>query len=186
MATTKRTWEAIIDQVYASVFSDLNKKRFEKITLYLSIIGFLLHLILIYAKKLELVVFSFETPLLDNPISAIYTPFTIILIYVRGGDFSCYAVADRDNPCSAAPPMQAQLLRQSKSDGRQCCGLFAQHMLHLKLQHMLHEAGSIPRQHSPKIAWMCHCVFYTALPMFCWFSFSEGVYFLGIPQKSDF
>ena len=81
MATTKRTWEPIIDQMYASVFSDLNKKRFEKITLYLSIIGFLLHLILIYAKKLELVVFSFETPLLDNPISAIYTPFTIILIY---------------------------------------------------------------------------------------------------------
>jgi len=81
MATTKRTWEPVIDQMYASVFSDLNKKRFEKITLYLSIIGFLLHLILIYAKKLELVVFSFETPLLDNPISAIYTPFTIILIY---------------------------------------------------------------------------------------------------------
>ena len=81
MATTKRAWETVIDQIYASVFSDLNKKRFEKITLYLSIIGFLLHLILIYAKKLELIVFSFETPLLDNPISAIYTPFTIILIY---------------------------------------------------------------------------------------------------------
>mgnify|MGYP000353464907 FL=1 len=81
MATTKRAWESVIDTMYASVFSDLNKKKFEKITLYLSIIGFLLHLILIYAKKLELVVFSFKTPLLDNPISAIYTPFTIILIY---------------------------------------------------------------------------------------------------------
>ena len=41
MATTKRTWETVIDQMYASVFSDLNKKRFEKITLYLSIIGFI-------------------------------------------------------------------------------------------------------------------------------------------------
>ena len=40
-----------------------------------------MHLVLIYAKKLELVIFSFETPLLDSPISAIYTPFTIILIY---------------------------------------------------------------------------------------------------------
>jgi hypothetical protein len=36
---------------------------------------------LIYAKKLGLLVFSFDTPLLDSPISAIYTPFTIILIY---------------------------------------------------------------------------------------------------------
>ena len=81
MTTTKRAWQPIIDKLYARVFSELNKKKFEKVTLYLSIVGFLLHLILIYAKKLELVVFSFETPLLDNPISAIYTPFTIILIY---------------------------------------------------------------------------------------------------------
>ena len=81
MTTIKRAWQPIIDKLYARVFSELNKKKFEKVTLYLSIVGFLLHLILIYAKKLELVVFSFETPLLDNPISAIYTPFTIILIY---------------------------------------------------------------------------------------------------------
>ena len=81
MTTTKRAWQPIIDKLYARVFSELNKKKFEKVTLYLSIVGFLLHLVLIYAKKLELVVFSFETPLLDNPISAIYTPFTIILIY---------------------------------------------------------------------------------------------------------
>ena len=81
MTTIKRAWQPIIDKLYAEVFSELNKKKFEKVTLYLSIIGFFLHLILIYAKKLELMVFSFETPLLDNPISAIYTPFTIILIY---------------------------------------------------------------------------------------------------------
>ena len=81
MTSNKRAWEPVINQLYAKVFSELNKKRFEKVTLYLSIIGFLLHLALIYAKKLELFVFPFETPLLDNPISAIYTPFTIILIY---------------------------------------------------------------------------------------------------------
>ena len=81
MTTTKRAWQSIIDKLYARVFSELNKKKFEKVTLYLSIVGFLLHLILIYAKKLELIVFSFDTPLLDNPISAIYTPFTVILIY---------------------------------------------------------------------------------------------------------
>jgi hypothetical protein len=81
MTTTKRAWQPIIDKLYARVFSDLNKKKFEKVTLYLSIVGFLLHLMLIYAKKLGLLVVSFDTPLLDSPISAIYTPFTIILIY---------------------------------------------------------------------------------------------------------
>jgi hypothetical protein len=81
MTTTKRAWQPVIDKLYARVFSDLNKKKFEKVTLYLSIVGFLLHLMLIYAKKLGLLVFSFDTPLLDSPISAIYTPFTIILIY---------------------------------------------------------------------------------------------------------
>jgi len=81
MTRTKKAWQPIIDKLYARVFSELNKKKFEKVTLYLSIVGFILHLVLIYAKKLELVVFSFDTPLLDNPISAIYTPFTVILIY---------------------------------------------------------------------------------------------------------
>ena len=81
MTTTKKAWQPIIDKLYARVFSELNKKKFEKVTLYLSIVGFILHLVLIYAKKLELVVFSFDTSLLDNPISAIYTPFTVILIY---------------------------------------------------------------------------------------------------------
>lgn len=81
MTTTKRVWESATEKLYGWVFSEINKKRFEKTTLYLSVIGFALHLMLIYAKKLEFIVFAFETPLLDSPISAIYTPFTIILIY---------------------------------------------------------------------------------------------------------
>ena len=76
-----KKWQSKIDGVYGKVFSDQNKKKLEKITLWLSIIGFVFHLILIYAKKLELVRFSFDSELLDSPISAIYTPFTIILIY---------------------------------------------------------------------------------------------------------
>ena len=76
-----KKWQSKIDGVYGKVFSDQNKKKLEKITLWLSIIGFVFHLILIYVKKLELVPFSFDSELLDSPISAIYTPFTIILIY---------------------------------------------------------------------------------------------------------
>jgi hypothetical protein len=76
-----KNWKSKIDGLYGRVFSDQNKKKLEKTTLWLSIIGFVFHLTLIYIKKLELVAFSFDSELLDSPISAIYTPFTIILIY---------------------------------------------------------------------------------------------------------
>ena len=70
-----------IDNLYGKVFSEVNKKSFEIATLWLSIIGFFIHLFLIYAKKFSLLNLPIESGLLDNPISAIYTPFTIILIY---------------------------------------------------------------------------------------------------------
>ncbi|MCH1547104.1 MAG: hypothetical protein L7S44_00925 [Flavobacteriaceae bacterium] len=70
-----------VDNFYGKVFSEVNKKSFEIATLWLSIIGFFIHLFLIYAKKFSLLNLPIESGLLDNPISAIYTPFTIILIY---------------------------------------------------------------------------------------------------------
>ena len=44
-------------------------------------IGFIIHLVLIYAKKFDWFEISFESSLLIDPISAIYTPFSIILVY---------------------------------------------------------------------------------------------------------
>ena len=66
---------------FEKIFSDENRKLVEKATLWLSIIGFIIHLILIYSKKFNLFHTPFEARLLDDPISAIYTPFSIILIY---------------------------------------------------------------------------------------------------------
>jgi hypothetical protein len=76
-----KNWQSKADVLFEKVFSDTNQKKFEKATLWLSIIGFVVHLLLIYAKKLDLFEIPFEAGLLLNPISAIYTPFTIILIY---------------------------------------------------------------------------------------------------------
>lgn len=42
---------------------------------------FLIHLILIYLSKFGVIKFSSESELFNNPISAIYTPFSFILIY---------------------------------------------------------------------------------------------------------
>tara|TARA_B110000285_G_scaffold215063_1_gene261037 strand:+ start:260 stop:1156 length:897 start_codon:yes stop_codon:yes gene_type:complete len=76
-----KKWHINVESVFTKVFSDKNQKGVEKATLWLSIIGFISHLLLIYAKKFELFVTPFEASLLDDPISAIYTPFSIILIY---------------------------------------------------------------------------------------------------------
>ena len=76
-----KKWSPKVALLFEIVFSNKNQKKLEKATLWLSIIGFIVHLLLIYAKKFDLFTTPFEAELLNNPISAIYTPFTIILIY---------------------------------------------------------------------------------------------------------
>ena len=72
---------SFFDLTFEKIFSDENQKRIERATLWLSIIGFVIHLILIYSKKFNLFHTPFEARLLEDPISAIYTPFSIILVY---------------------------------------------------------------------------------------------------------
>jgi len=72
---------SFFDITFEKIFSDQNRKRVERATLYLSIVGFIIHLILIFSKKFNLFHTPFEARLLDDPISAIYTPFSIILVY---------------------------------------------------------------------------------------------------------
>lgn len=63
-----------ISGVYALFFSEVMKKRFERFVFLLAIIAFIVHFSLIVWTSLR----GAEGP---NPISAIYTPFTIILLY---------------------------------------------------------------------------------------------------------
>jgi uncharacterized membrane protein (DUF373 family) len=72
---------SFFDTVFEQIFSDKNQKKVERATLWLSIVGFVIHLILIFSKKFELFHTPFEARLLEDPISAIYTPFSIILVY---------------------------------------------------------------------------------------------------------
>jgi|TARA_X000000950_G_scaffold66210_2_gene81519 hypothetical protein len=76
-----KRWHQVIDLTYTRVFSAANQRRIESATLWLSVIGFIIHLVLIYAKKFDWFHFPFEASLLIDPISAIYTPFSIILVY---------------------------------------------------------------------------------------------------------
>ena len=75
------TWEQTLEKLFNAFFSNKVHKSFEKMILWASILGFTFHLLLIFAYKYEIFYLAIEPNLLKNPISAIYTPFTIILIY---------------------------------------------------------------------------------------------------------
>ena len=71
-----------INNVFEKVFSESNLKLFEKIILFLATAGFITHLVLILLNnKGYLDLTFFKDSLFVNPISAIYTPFSFILIY---------------------------------------------------------------------------------------------------------
>ena len=72
----------LIAKWHAAIFSDRNVKIFERLIIILALAGFLIHLGLIFAENyLGFDVFISKTNLTSNPISALYTPFTFILIY---------------------------------------------------------------------------------------------------------
>ena len=72
----------LIPKWHAAIFSDRNVKTFERLIIILALAGFLIHLSLIFAESyLGFEVFISNTNLTSNPISALYTPFTFILIY---------------------------------------------------------------------------------------------------------
>ena len=72
----------LIPKWHSAIFSDRNVKIFERLIITLALAGFLIHLGLIFAESyLGFDVFISKTNLTSNPISALYTPFTFILIY---------------------------------------------------------------------------------------------------------
>ncbi|MEM6892977.1 MAG: hypothetical protein AAGD88_10170 [Bacteroidota bacterium] len=69
-----------INQLYSILLSERTKALFERFTLVVAIISFVVHLGLIYLNKF-IPIFGGESDLLGNPIGAIYTPFSFILLY---------------------------------------------------------------------------------------------------------
>jgi len=71
-----------IEGLFSIIYSENNIKKFEKYILYLASFGFVIHLSIILLNSYNLIELSFiETNLFSNPISALYTPFSFILIY---------------------------------------------------------------------------------------------------------
>ena len=68
--------------IFQTAFAGSVRKKVENIILILASFGFIIHLFLIFLKELNLIVVNdLNQELLKDPISAIYTPFSLILVY---------------------------------------------------------------------------------------------------------
>lgn len=71
----------MIDMLFAKFLDEKTKKWSEKIIINIAIISFILHLGIIALNDLQLLGSGVSGDMFTNPISAIYTPFSFILIY---------------------------------------------------------------------------------------------------------
>lgn len=67
--------------LYKKFLSDVTRKKTEKIILIISIASFLIHLLIIFLVDFGYIALAESSDLLTNPIAAIYTPFSFILVY---------------------------------------------------------------------------------------------------------
>lgn len=74
-------YKNILPFLFQKLLSDKTRTTNEKIILNIALLSFFIHLLIIYLLKFDVIEFNSDTELLNNPISAIYTPFSFILIY---------------------------------------------------------------------------------------------------------
>ena len=70
-----------VNLIFDTIFSKYSRGKFEKFILILAAIGFVTHLILIFLNSYGYIQPDVGVNLLKNPISALYTPFSFILVY---------------------------------------------------------------------------------------------------------
>ena len=68
-------------KIFDGIFSEVNRKKIESFTIWSATVGFIFHLSLVLLNNYSIINIGNESLLLTNPISAIYTPFSIILYY---------------------------------------------------------------------------------------------------------
>lgn len=75
------TFNKIINSLFEKFLSEKTKEKSEKVIIYIAIISFIVHLGLIALVELKWIKFDDISGLLRNPMVAIYTPFSFILLY---------------------------------------------------------------------------------------------------------
>ena len=71
----------LLEKIYKALLMEKVKAKIEKAILTLAIASFIIHLIIIYLVDFDIIKLETPSDLLKNPIAAIYTPFSFILVY---------------------------------------------------------------------------------------------------------
>ena len=71
----------ILPFLFEKFLSEKTRRKIEKIILNVAILSFFIHLAVIYLSKFDFIEVPSNQEFINNPISAIYTPFSFILIY---------------------------------------------------------------------------------------------------------
>lgn len=71
----------LFEKLYQKLLSQKTKERSERVILWIALAGFIIHLLMIGLVDFNIITLNEPSDLLKNPIAAIYTPFSLILVY---------------------------------------------------------------------------------------------------------
>lgn len=71
----------LLENLYQKLLSQKTKEKSELVVLWIALASFMIHLIIIGMVDFEIISITEPSNLLINPIAAIYTPFSFILVY---------------------------------------------------------------------------------------------------------
>jgi hypothetical protein len=71
----------ILEKLYQKLLSRKTKEKSERVILWIALVSFVIHLLMIGLIHFNLISINEPSNLLKNPIAAIYTPFSFILVY---------------------------------------------------------------------------------------------------------
>ena len=71
----------LLEKLYQKLLSKKTKERSERVILWIALVSFIIHLLMIGLIHFNIITIYEPSNLLKNPIAAIYTPFSFILVY---------------------------------------------------------------------------------------------------------
>jgi hypothetical protein len=71
----------LLEKLYQKLLSNKTKEKSERVILWIALLSFIIHLLMIGLMHFNVININEPSNLLKNPIAAIYTPFSFILVY---------------------------------------------------------------------------------------------------------
>jgi hypothetical protein len=71
----------LLEKLYQKLLSKKTKEKSERVILWIALVSFIIHLLMIGLIHFSIIKINEPSNLLKNPIAAIYTPFSFILVY---------------------------------------------------------------------------------------------------------